>query len=403
MAAAAVAALTGCAGADPNAVGASEASALTIYSSLPLQGPDAAISASIVNGEKLALADAGGRVGRLHVSLVSLDDADPASGAWSPGVTSTAARTASQDKSAIAYIGDYDSGATAISLPLVNEAGILQISPGSPYVGLTSPLDAGKGEPARYYPTGTQTFVRLGPDDALQARAQLAYMRELGVRNLLVLGDSDVFSSDIAAIVAREAPRERINIVGNSAVDRTTDPASIVAKLHTTGADALLLAGDPSATAISIWQAVAAADPSLKLFAPSELATPAFLQALGAPEKRTYVTSPVLPLDWYPAAARRFARDYEAQFHSRPDAYALYGYEAVSATLAAIRSAGVHGADRNAVRRAYFATQNRNSVLGRYSVTSKGATTLSSFAADRVRNGRLVFDHVIDVGPPPTA
>jgi branched-chain amino acid transport system substrate-binding protein len=398
-----VAALSGCGGADPNAVGASEASALTIYSSLPLQGPDAAISSNIVNGEKLALARAGGHVGRLHVGLVSLDDADPSSGAWSPGVTSTAARTASQDKSAIAYIGDYDSGATAISLPLINEAGILQISPGSPYVGLTSALDAGKGEPARYYPTGTQTFVRLAPDDGLQARAQVSYMRSLGVRKLLVLGDTDVFSSDVATIVAREAPLQRINVVGNVAVDRTTNPASIVAKLRATGADALLFAGDPSTTAISIWQAAAAADPSLKLFAPSELATPAFLQALGAAEQRTYATSPVLPIDFYPASARRLAHDYEAEFHSRPDGYALYGYEAVSATLAAIRASGSHGADRNAVRRSYFAMQNRESVLGRYSVTSKGYTTLSSFAADRVRNGRLAFDHVIDVGPSPTA
>jgi branched-chain amino acid transport system substrate-binding protein len=396
--AAVIAAVSGCGGADPNAVGASEASALTIYSSLPLQGPDAAISASIVNGEKLALAQAGGHVGRLHVSLVSLDDADPSSGAWNPAVTSTAARTASQDKSAIAYIGDYDSGATAISLPLINEAGILQISPGSPYVGLTSALDAGKGEPARYYPTGTQTFVRLAPDDAVQARAQVAYMHQAGVHNLLVLGDSDVFSSDIAAIVAHEAPAQQINVVGDLVVDRTADPASIVAKIRSTGADAVLFAGDPSTTAISIWRAAAAADQSLKLFAPSQLATSTFLQSLGAAEQRTYVTSPALPMRFYPAQARRFARDYGAQFHVPADAYALYGYEAVSATLAAIRNAGSHGTDRSAVRRAYFATQNRESVLGRYSVTSTGDTTLATFAADRVRNGRLVFDRLIDAG-----
>lgn len=391
-------AVAGCGGTDVNAVGASEVSALTIYSSLPLQGPNAAISTSIVNGEKLALAQAGGRVGSLHVSLVSLDDADPTSGAWNPAVTSTAARTASQDKSAIAYIGDLDSGATAISLPLVNEAGILQISPGSPYVGLTSPTDAGKGEPARYYPTGTQTFVRLAPDDAVQARAQLTYMHELGVGKVLVLGDNDVFSSDIATIVANEAPAHGITVAGALVVDRTTDPTSIVAKLKATGADALLFAGDPSPTAISIWRDVAAGLPAMKLFAPSQLATPAFVQAIGSAGRRTYATSDALPLRLYPAPAQRFAHDYEAQFHQIADAYALYGYEAVSATLGAIRSAGRHGTDRNVVRRAFLAMQNRDSVLGRYSVTSSGDTTLSMFAADRVRGGRLVFDHVIDAG-----
>ncbi len=53
--AAAVVALAGCGGvtgASSDAVG----SPLTVYSSLPLQGPMALASAQIVNGEKLALA-----------------------------------------------------------------------------------------------------------------------------------------------------------------------------------------------------------------------------------------------------------------------------------------------------------------------------------------------------------
>ena len=50
---------------------------LTVYSSLPLQGPSAAISEQIVNGEKLALSQAGGRVGPFKIGYVSLDDAEP--------------------------------------------------------------------------------------------------------------------------------------------------------------------------------------------------------------------------------------------------------------------------------------------------------------------------------------
>ena len=81
-------------------------SQLTIYSSLPLQGPSAAISQQIVNGEKLALADAGGRAGPFKIGYVSLDDANPTSGRWNPGVTATNAKTAAQDTSTIAYLGD---------------------------------------------------------------------------------------------------------------------------------------------------------------------------------------------------------------------------------------------------------------------------------------------------------
>src|ERR1700737_1024870 len=97
---------------------------LTVYSSLPLQGPSQAASQSIVNGEKLALSEAGGRVGSFKISFVSMDDPNPKRGVWDPGMTSQDAKTAAQDRTAIAYLGDYNSGASAISLPLVNAAGI---------------------------------------------------------------------------------------------------------------------------------------------------------------------------------------------------------------------------------------------------------------------------------------
>ncbi len=57
---------------------------LTIYSSLPLQGPDARASEEIVNGEKLALAQAGGRAGRYRIEYALLDDANPQSGEAAP-------------------------------------------------------------------------------------------------------------------------------------------------------------------------------------------------------------------------------------------------------------------------------------------------------------------------------
>jgi branched-chain amino acid transport system substrate-binding protein len=93
---------------------------LTVYSSLPLQGPSAAVSGQIVNGEKLALYEVGGQVGPFRVSYSSLDDANPQTKQWDPGITAAAAKTAAQDTSTIAYLGDYNSPATAISLPLMN-------------------------------------------------------------------------------------------------------------------------------------------------------------------------------------------------------------------------------------------------------------------------------------------
>ena len=50
------------------------ATTLTVYSDLPLLGPDGPQMSAVVDGEILALYNAGGHVGRLHVSIESLND-----------------------------------------------------------------------------------------------------------------------------------------------------------------------------------------------------------------------------------------------------------------------------------------------------------------------------------------
>ncbi|MEA2301194.1 MAG: branched-chain amino acid transport system substrate-binding protein [Solirubrobacteraceae bacterium] len=411
LVAAAVAAgssLAGCGGiGGGGAAAADQAQTLTIYSSLPLQGPDQARQTSIVDGEKLALAEAGGRVGPFHVSFASLTDSNPRAGSWTPDDTLQAARTASSDRSTIAYLGDWDSPASAISLPLLNESGILQVSPASTYVGLTeaSPTD-GRGEPDRYYPSaGPRTFARLAPSDVVEAQAMVAYMSELGVRRLFVIGDYDVFNADIAGIVATLAPERGIAVVGHARIDtrstqaRPADFTQRVAGVAVTRADAVIVGGTAGAGVEALWQALHAGAPRAKLFAASSLATPAFAAAAGRTGSATYVTSPVLEATAYPAAAQRMLRRYRAAFGIDGTPYSLYGYEAMKYTLDAIRAAGSHGGDRASVVRAFFGMGPRDSVLGRYAITPSGDTDLTNMAGYRVgSDGRLRFDRLLRAG-----
>jgi branched-chain amino acid transport system substrate-binding protein len=379
---------------------------LTVYSALPVQGPDRARQESIVNGEKLALYQAGGHVGKFHISFASLTDSDAKAGSWTPDDTLTAARTASQDTTTIAYIGDWDSGASAISLPLLNETGVLQVSPASTYVGLTddSPTD-GRGEPDRYYPAGgPRTFARLQPTDAVEAAGMLGYMKALGVRRVYLLGDYDVFDADIAGIVAQDAAASGITVIGHAGLDTTvmgTQPSDYAkaAALATAKTDAVLFGGSPGPGAEALWQALHDAGPRVKLFAASSLATPAFVAAAGTAAPETYVTSPVLELAQYPPAAQAVLRDYEALFHVPGSAYSLYGYEAMSAILNSIRIAGPLGSDRATVVHDFFAIRNRDSVLGRYSMTPTGDTTLANMAGYTVdASGRLQFARSLSGG-----
>ena len=102
---------------------------ITLYSSMPLHGPERERSQDMVNAIKLALKDAQGKVGALSVTYVSLDSSTREDGTWTSDRVLDNARTAVRDINAIAYIGDRDSAATALSLPLTNEGNVLQVSP----------------------------------------------------------------------------------------------------------------------------------------------------------------------------------------------------------------------------------------------------------------------------------
>ncbi len=381
--------------------GASEATGnqLAVYSSLPLQGPSAAISTELINGERLALSDAGGHVGQFKVGFVSLDDANPKTGELDPGATSTNAKTAAQDTSTIAYLGEYDSAATAVSLPLINAAGILQVSPASPYVGLTSSLDAGQDESERFYPSGKRSFGRLQLGDTAQALAQLKLMQSLGVHKVFVLDDQNPFEVPLAQILTQDAERAGIAVAGHDSI--ATTPGSVFAgeieKIARSGADAVFFAGGSGAGTVELWRELHTAERHLLLLGSSTLADDAFAAAIGPAGTSTYLTTPILALDEYPPAAAEVLADYRRRFGGAPGAYALYGYEAMSVVLDAIRRAGARGNDRQTVIDRFLSTANRASVLGRYSMGTDGEPTFTRYGADRVQGAHVRFYRAFSV------
>lgn len=392
----------GCGGVSVSDVAEATGGQLTIYSSEPLEGSSAAVAQQIVDGEKLALHEAGGHAGPFKIGYVSLNDASPTSGQWSPEVTETNAKIAAQDTSAIAYLGDFDSAATAISLPIINAAGIGQVSPASPYVGLVSSLDAGQDEPERFYPSGRRTFARLQPGDAAQAQAQVQLMESLGVRRLYVLDDQGPFDEPLADLVAADAQAAGITVLAHDSV--SSEPGAVftgeVEKIVKHHAQAVFLAGAGGTGTVGLWGDLHEASPHLRLLGSSALASEAFTSQIGAAAANTYLTTPVLPLRLYPPTARGVLSEYRKVFGVEGGPDALYGYEAMTLVLDAIRGAGVRGDDRQTVIDRLFASRNRNSVIGRYSIEPDGETTLSKYGVDRVRDGRAVFYRALEVASP---
>ncbi len=384
---------SGCGGTGASIASEAVSGQLAIYSSLPLQGPTADISEQIVGGEKLALAAAHGRAGPFTIHYDSLDDSSLTTGRWDPGVTATDAKTAAQDTSTIAYLGDFNSGATAVSLPLINAAGILQVSPASPYIGLTASLYAGQDEPNRFYPSGQRNFARVVPGDPVEAQTQVALMKTLKLRSVYVLDDEQPFDLPLADLVASYAQLAGITVMAHDSVGSTqgTVYKGEVEKIVASGAQAVFLSGDGDVAEATLWQALHAADPHLQLLGSSSLANISFTSQLGPAEANTYLTTPVLAPGLYSPAAQRILEQYRRNYGGEASGYVLYGYETMAAVLNAITRAGIRGDNRMVVTEHFLATSDRSSVLGRYSIQPNGETTLTRYGVDRVAGAHPVF------------
>ncbi|MGZ6640984.1 MAG: branched-chain amino acid ABC transporter substrate-binding protein [Solirubrobacteraceae bacterium] len=377
--------------------GSSGRTTLTIYSSLPLQGDARPQSESVVNGEKLALQEAGGKVGKFTIKYVSLDDATAAAGKWDPGQTSANARKAAQDSSTIVYLGEFNSGATAISLPILNEANVLQVSPSNTYVGLTRAKGADKGEPDKYYPSGKRTYGRVVPADHIQAAAQVTYQKDQGCTKTYILNDKEVYGKGLATQVVDIAKGQGLTIVGNDGIDtKAANFRTLAQKIKSSGANCMFFGGITQNKGVQVFSDVHAANPTMKLFGPDGVAESPFTSKLSpSVQKVTYVTNPTLDPKLYPPAAQTFFKTYKQKYGKAPEPYAIYGYEAMKVALLAIQNAGDKGNDKQAVIDAFFKIKNRDSVLGKYSIDPNGDTTLSDYGADKVAGGKIVFYKVI--------
>jgi branched-chain amino acid transport system substrate-binding protein len=371
---------------------------LTVYTSGPLQGEGRQAAQDGADAVKLALEQAGGMVGPFTVNVVSFDDTDPDTGRWGPDQAVGNARRAIADRNIIAYIGDSDSGATALSLPLLNEAGVLQLGPTAGYVGLTRP--AGRGEPDRFYPSGVRTFGRIAPADDVQAGVLVDAMREAGVQRLAVVHDGELEALGIASLVTQAAKDAGIQVVAEHAIDPDDEDQSGTARDVTeAGADAALYAGATTRAGATMLDALHDADPDMALFAPSGLATPALASAVApGTARRLLLTSPAVPFADLPPSAARFAAAFRKTYGREPLPDAVFSYEAMRAILAAVKGAGAKGNDRSAVIAAYFALRDRSTALGSWSVEATGDSTLRRYGIWRVRDGRLDFIRSADSG-----
>ncbi|MDQ3241159.1 MAG: branched-chain amino acid ABC transporter substrate-binding protein [Actinomycetota bacterium] len=374
---------------------------LTVYSSLPLQGATRGNSEAVNNGAKLALKQAGGKAGNFQLKFVELDDATAAAGKWDPGPVNQNARKAVQDKTTIAYLGEFNSGASAISIPILNKAGIFQVSPSNTGVGLTVADPAEPGTPDKYYPAGKRHYARVVPKDSVQGPALVTAMKDDGCTSVSILNDKEVYGKGLAGQVEKAAKENGLQVQGNEGID--IKAPNYRSQAEGIQADCFFFGGITASNGVQVLKDVAAANPDVKLYAGDGSCESAAVNPSegGMPEdvsSRYKCTAPFVPAEKQPEeAGRKFFADFEQEYNEpNPEPYAIYGYESMALILDAIERAGPRGNDSQAVIDAALGTENRKSVLGEYSIDDNGDTTLTTEALFGVENGELSIEKNIE-------
>jgi branched-chain amino acid transport system substrate-binding protein len=310
---------------------------VTVYVSLPLTGPRGPVGQDAADGARLALEDAGGKAGSVDVKATFLDDAQGK--AWDPVAVGANARQAVQDSSAAAYIGELDSEPTRASVPITNDAGLAQVSPGAGAVDLTQPAGGYPDSPDRYQPSGTANFARTVPSDDVVLDEAAQWASELGAKTAQVRSDGSAFQNLAASEFKSAAAEHGVQVDSESA-----QPAGA------------------------------------RYDADSQRLTV---------EGRTYEVRAHLDAKMLPD--NEFDTRFAQRFHHSPGPYAAYGYEAMGLVLQAIGDAGTDASSfRDHVRQNVFGAHRDETVLGSYAITSDGDTTECMIQRYRVEKAATI-------------
>jgi branched-chain amino acid transport system substrate-binding protein len=244
------------------------------------------------------------------------------------------------------------------------------------------------GEPDSFYPGCTRNYTRVVATDDVQGVVGAEFAKRIGAIRVYVLHDSDPGGEAIAAAFGETASKLGLQVVGGpEGVDlAASDYRAVARKVRDSGAD-LVYWGGSEAGGSTLWRDLRAElGPTVKLMGNDGISNDGFIAAAGPAAEGTYATFPgILPAQFHGKGADWYQR-YKQQFQSEPDPFAAYAYEAMNVALAGIERAGK--IDRAAIRDAIVNTRDYDGILGRWSFTPTGDTTLTTMAVRQVRNGK---------------
>src|SRR3954453_12533553 len=360
-----------------NKVGKST-SEIHVYSSLPLEGTSLPQSTAIVNAIKETLD--GKKVGNFTIKYTSLDDASAAkNGDWDGAVEQANANTAANDPDAMVYIGTYNSGAAKLSIPILNGACLVMVSPANSYPGLTKAVDGvpPPGEPESYYPNGYRNYARdINTDDA-QGAASSEWAFSLGKKTAFVVDDGQTYGQGIGRAWAQHFGKIGGKVVSANGGSESYDPKaadynSLAQKIKSSGADVVFVGAITGQGTAKLWKDIKAGNPDITMFGPDGVNEKTWAEGAGSAAAGTYLTFGGVDISQLTGTGKAWAEAYKAAHNGEtPPFYAAYGRAAAEVVLAGLTKAATN--DRGKVLDAILSTSWLQTVIGSVTLDPNGA------------------------------
>lgn len=369
-------------------------------SSWPLTGAYEQLGGDAVEAIKMCLEDYGNAAGGFAIEYEAFDDGLAANGGtWDPGKESENANRAVNDPDLMVYMATYNSGASKISIPITNGAGLAQISYAATYPGLTIAVEGATepGEPDVYYPSGTRNYMRTVPADQIQGGAGANWMfNSQGKKSVYVIHDNSLYGKGVATLFDLSFKENGGEVLGFEGYDpKATDYQSLMTKIADLGPEAVYMGATVDSNASKVLldlRSLMSVDDVLFL-GPDGLINQAFIDGAGEDAAGAFVTFAGKP----PSALEGVGAEYVAKMTERlghsPDSYATYAYEATVVALQAIDK--VQEKDRAKILDAMFTTEGFNSLLGGvWGFTDSGDTSSTTMSVNEIKpnaDGKLGF------------
>jgi branched-chain amino acid transport system substrate-binding protein len=370
---------------------------IRIVSSLPRTGTARGQTNTIVNGIQMAVEDYGGKIGNFKIDYVDWDDATAAAGAWDGPTEKANAQKAVADPDVMAYIGPYNSNAAKISMPELNEAGLVQISPAVTWPGLTKKIKGvAPDEPEKYRPSKKVTFCRVCTTDDLQGPLAADFAKEeLKVGKVYILDDKELYGEGLAKLFRQRCDEIGIQVIGQEGIDTAAiEFGGLMTKIKGLNPDLIYFGGTTQSKGGQIAKDLVKSGLGCPILAPDGCYEQAFIDSAGADNlnNRAYVTIVGLDPSQLTGKGAEFVKRYKEKYKTDPEAFALYGYECGKVVLEAIKK--VNKKDREEIMKAVMATKNftAGAVGGAegWSFDPNGDTTLRQVTVSRVEGGKFV-------------